>query len=192
MFEAIEPLPHCPTCGAIARPNILMFGDNSKIGDLGRAVAKLLDAPHKKGIYARRGRAAAGNIVPTSTGAAVAVGKVLPNLNGKLDGIASRVPVITGSCVDLVVELKKTVTVEEINAAVKARANESLGYTEDPIVSSDTIGMQYGTLFDANMTKVMTVDGKQMVKILTWYDNEMSYTSQMVRTIAFLADGLKD
>ncbi len=151
-----------------------------------------LDAPHKKGIYARRGRAAAGNIVPTSTGAAVAVGKVLPSLNGKLDGIALRVPVITGSCVDLVVELKKTVTVEEINAAVKARANESLGYTEDPIVSSDTIGMQYGTLFDANMTKVMTVDGKQMVKILTWYDNEMSYTSQMVRTIAFLADGLKD
>ncbi len=151
-----------------------------------------LDAPHKKGIYARRGRAAAANIVPTSTGAAVAVGKVLPNLQGKLDGIALRVPVVTGSCVDLVVELKKTVTVEEVNAAVKARANESLGYTEDPIVSSDTIGIHYGTLFDANMTKVMTVDGKQMVKILTWYDNEMSYTAQMIRTIAFLAEDLKD
>jgi len=151
-----------------------------------------LDAPHKKGIYARRGRAAAANIVPTSTGAAVAVGKVLPNLQGKLDGIALRVPVVTGSCVDLVVELEKTVTVEQINAAVKARANESLGYTEDPIVSSDTIGIQYGTLFDANMTKVMTVDGKQMVKVLTWYDNEMSYTAQMIRTIAFLAAGLKD
>ncbi len=151
-----------------------------------------LDAPHKKGIYARRGRAAAANIVPTSTGAAVAVGKVLPNLKGKLDGFALRVPVITGSCVDLVVELKKTVTVEEVNAAVKARANESLGYTEDPIVSSDTIGSQYGTIFDANMTRVMTVDGKQMVKVLTWYDNEMSYTAQMIRTIAFLAAGLKD
>ncbi len=151
-----------------------------------------LDAPHKKGIYARRGRAAAANIVPTSTGAAVAVGKVLPNLQGKLDGIALRVPVVTGSCVDLVVELEKTVTVEEVNAAVKARANESLGYTEDPIVSSDTIGIHYGTLFDANMTKVMTVDGKQMVKILTWYDNEMSYTAQMIRTIAFLAEDLKD
>jgi len=151
-----------------------------------------LDAPHKKGIYARRGRAAAANIVPTSTGAAVAVGLVLPNLKGKLDGMALRVPVITGSCVDLVVELKKEVTVEQINAAVKARANESLGYTEDPIVSSDTIGIHYGTLFDANMTRVMTVDGKQLVKVLTWYDNEMSYTAQMIRTIAYLAENLKD
>ena len=151
-----------------------------------------LDAPHKKGIYARRGRAAAANIVPTSTGAAVAVGKVLPNLLGKLDGFALRVPVVTGSCVDLVFELEKEVTVEQVNAAVKARANESLGYTEDPIVSSDTIGIEYGTLFDANMTRVMTVDGKQMVKVLTWYDNEMSYTAQMIRTIAYLAQNLKD
>lgn len=150
-----------------------------------------LDAPHKKGINARRGRAAAGNIVPTSTGAAAAVGLVLPNLAGKLDGFALRVPTITGSCVDLVVELKRNVTKEEINAAVKARANESLGYTEDPIVSSDTIGMSFGTLFDAQMTRVIEVDGKQMVKVLTWYDNEMSYTVQMVRTIAFLAKGLK-
>ncbi len=150
-----------------------------------------LDAPHVKGINARRGRAAAANIVPTSTGAAVAVGKVLPQLNGKLDGIALRVPTITGSCVDLVVELEKTVTKEEVNAAVKAAANESLGYTEDPIVSSDTIGIEYGTLFDAQMTKVMTVDGKQMVKVLTWYDNEMSYTQQMIRTIAYLAENLK-
>jgi glyceraldehyde 3-phosphate dehydrogenase len=150
-----------------------------------------LDAPHKKGIYARRGRAAAANIVPTSTGAAVAVGKVLPRLKGKLDGIALRIPTVTGSCVDLVVELEKQVTVEQINAAMKARSNESLGYTEDPIVSSDTIGIHYGTLFDANMTKVMTVDGKQMVKVLTWYDNEMSYTAQMIRTIAYLAENLK-
>ncbi len=151
-----------------------------------------LDAPHKKGIYARRGRAAAANIVPTSTGAAVAVGKVLPNLLGKLDGFALRVPTFTGSCVDLVVELEKEVTVESVNAAIKARANESLGYTEDPIVSSDTIGIEYGTLFDANMTKVLTVDGKQMVKVITWYDNEMSYTAQMIRTIQFLAENLKD
>ena len=150
-----------------------------------------LDAPHAKGIYARRGRAAAANIVPTSTGAAKAVGLVLPQLKGKLDGMALRVPVTTGSCVDLVVELKKNVTVEEVNAAMKAAANESLGYTEDPIVSSDTVGMEFGSLFDANMTRVMEVDGKQMVKILTWYDNEMSYTAQMVRTIQFLADSLK-
>ena len=131
------------------------------------------------------------NIIPSSTGAAKAVGLVLPNLKGKLDGFALRVPTVTGSCVDLVVELEKEVTAEQINAAVKARANESMGYTEDPIVSSDTIGIEYGTLFDANMTKVLTVDGKQMVKIITWYDNEMSYTAQMVRTIRFLADGLK-
>ncbi|MGS0972472.1 MAG: type I glyceraldehyde-3-phosphate dehydrogenase [Candidatus Izemoplasmataceae bacterium] len=150
-----------------------------------------LDAPHAKGIYARRGRAAAGNIVPTSTGAAAAVGLVLPNLKGKLDGMALRVPTITGSCVDLVVELKRNVTVEEVNAAMKAAANESLGYTEDPIVSSDTIGMLYGSLFDGNMTNVIEVDGKQMVKILTWYDNEMSYTAQMVRTIQHLANDLK-
>jgi glyceraldehyde 3-phosphate dehydrogenase len=150
-----------------------------------------LDAPHPKGINARRGRAAAANIVPTSTGAAVAVGKVLPNLNGKLDGIALRVPTPTGSCVDLVVELEKEVTAEQVNAAVKAQASETLGYTEDPIVSSDTVGITYGTLFDAQMTKVMTVDGKQLVKIITWYDNEMSYTAQMVRTIAHLAANLK-
>jgi len=150
-----------------------------------------LDAPHSKGIHARRGRAAAGNIVPTSTGAAAAVGLVLPNLKGKLDGMALRVPTITGSCVDLVVELKRNVTVEEVNAAMKAAANESFGYTEDPIVSSDTIGMLFGSLFDGNMTNVIEVDGKQMVKILTWYDNEMSYTAQMVRTIQHLASDLK-
>lgn len=142
----------------------------------------ILDAPHPKPISARRGRAGAANMVPTSTGAAVAVGKVLPELLGKLDGGAVRVPTVTGSCVDLVVELEKEVTVEAINAAIKAAANETLGYTEDPIVSSDTIGMQFGSLFDAGCTKVMTVDGKQLVKILTWYDNEMSYTAQLVRS----------
>lgn len=141
-----------------------------------------LDGPHSKDINARRGRAAAANMVPTSTGAAVAVGKVLPELLGKLDGGAVRVPTVTGSCVDLVVELSKKVTVEEINAAIKAASNETLGYTEDPIVSSDCIGMHFGSLFDAQCTKVMEVEGKQLVKILTWYDNEMSYTAQLVRT----------
>ncbi len=145
-----------------------------------------LDGPHPKGIHARRARAAAENIVPTTTGAAVAVGKVLPELKGRLDGMALRVPTVTGSAVDLVVELKKNVTVEEVNAAVKAAANETLGYTKDPVVSSDTIGMAYGSLFDAQMTSLLDVDGKQLVKILTWYDNEMSYVAQMVRSIAYL------
>ncbi|MFW5895071.1 MAG: type I glyceraldehyde-3-phosphate dehydrogenase [Bacillota bacterium] len=150
-----------------------------------------LDAPHSKGIYARRGRAAAANIIPTSTGAAAAVGKVLPHLNGALDGIALRVPTVTGSIVDLTVELGKNVTVEEINKAMKDAANETLGYTEDPIVSSDTVGIEYGSLFDANGTSVLEVDGKQMVKVLAWYDNEMSYVSQMVRTMKLLAEQVK-
>jgi glyceraldehyde 3-phosphate dehydrogenase len=140
-----------------------------------------LDGPHSKGINARRGRAAAENIVPSTTGAAVAVGKVLPTLKGKLDGMALRVPTVTGSVVDLVVELAKNVTVEEVNAAIKAAANETLGYTEDPIVSSDVIGTHFGSLFDAQSTSVMEVDGKQLVKIITWYDNEMSYVAQLVR-----------
>lgn len=146
-----------------------------------------LDIPHKKGIHTRRGRAAAANIVPTSTGAAAAVGLVLPQLKGKLDGIALRVPVITGSIVDLVLELKKTVTVEEINQAVKNAQSDTVGYTEDPIVSSDTIGITYGTLFDAQSTLVMDVDGKQMVKVLSWYDNEYSFTAQMIRTLKVFA-----
>lgn len=147
-----------------------------------------LDAPHGKDINSRRGRAAAANIVPTSTGAAAAIGLVLPQLKGKMDGIALRVPVTTGSVVDLVVELKQNVTAEQVNAAMKAAANETLGYTEDPIVSSDTIGITYGSLFDAQMTKVMEVDGKQLVKVITWYDNEMSYVNQMVRTIKYFAN----
>ncbi|TVP94788.1 MAG: type I glyceraldehyde-3-phosphate dehydrogenase [Acholeplasmatales bacterium] len=146
-----------------------------------------LDGPHSKGIHARRARAAAENIVPTTTGAASAVGIVLPHLKGKLDGIALRVPTVTGSAVDLVVELKKSVTVESVNAAVKAAANETLGYTEDPIVSSDTIGMHYGSLFDAQCTSVLNTEKGQLVKIIAWYDNEMSYVAQMVRTIKYLA-----
>lgn len=144
-----------------------------------------LDGPHKD---LRRGRAAAHNIVPTSTGAAAAVGKVLPSLNGKLDGYALRVPVITGSLVDLTCVLEKKVTKEEINAAFKAAANETLGYNEEQIVSTDIIGMKYGSLFDATLTKVMDVErGKQQIKVISWYDNEMSYTSQLVRLAGFVA-----
>ncbi len=147
-----------------------------------------LDGPHED---LRRGRTAAQNIVPTTTGAAAAVGLVLPELKGKLDGGAMRVPTMTGSLVDLTVELEKTVTVEEINAAMKAAANESFGYTEDPIVSTDIIGCEFGSLFDAGCTKVLEVDGKQMIKVVMWYDNEMSYTAQLVRLAKKFASLIK-
>jgi len=145
------------------------------------------DSPHRKGIKSRRGRAAAVNIIPTSTGAAAAVGKVMPHLNGKLDGMAMRVPTAAGSVVDLVVELEQKTSIKEINKAMKEASNETLGYTEDPIVSSDTIGITYGSLFDSQLTKVMEVDGKQMVKVISWYDNEMSYTSQLIRTARYMS-----
>lgn len=138
----------------------------------------VLDAPHKKGIQSRRARAAAANIVPTTTGAAKAVAEALPELKGKLDGMALRVPTITGSVVDLVWEPARPVTVEEVNAAVKAAANETIFYTEDPIVSSDVIGQTCGTLFDAQCTKIMEVDGKQLVKVITWYDKNELYCSK--------------
>lgn len=146
-----------------------------------------LDAPHPKGDL-RRARAAAANIVPNSTGAAKAIGLVLPELKGKLDGGAQRVPVITGSVTELYSILEKTVTVEEINAAMKAASNESFGYNEDEIVSTDVIGISFGSLFDATQTKVMTMGDKQMVKTVSWYDNEMSYVSQLVRTVKFFAN----
>jgi len=145
-----------------------------------------LDAPHPKGDL-RRARAAASNIVPNSTGAAKAIGLVLPELKGKLDGSAQRVPVITGSLTELTSILAKKVTVEELNAAMKAASNESFGYTEDEIVSSDIIGTSYGSLFDATQTKVLTVGDTQLVKTVSWYDNEMSYVSQLVRTVKFFA-----
>ena len=144
-----------------------------------------LDAPHKKGDL-RRARAAADNIVPNSTGAAKAIGLVIPELAGKLDGNAQRVPVITGSLTELVCTLDKKVTVEEVNAAMKAASNESFGYTEDPIVSSDVIGISFGSLFDATQTKIMEVDGQQLVKVASWYDNEASYTNQLIRTLKCL------
>lgn len=141
-----------------------------------------LDGPHKKGDL-RRARAAAANIVPNTTGAAKAIGLVIPALKGKLDGAAQRVPVITGSLTELITVLNKPVTVEEINAAMKAATNESFGYTEEELVSSDIIGIHYGSLFDATQTKVMTVGDRQLVKTVAWYDNEMSYTSQLIRTL---------
>lgn len=146
-----------------------------------------LDAPHPKNDL-RRGRAAAANIVPNSTGAAKAIGLVLPELKGILDGSAQRVPTITGSLTELVTILKNKVTVEEINAAMKAASNESYGYTEDEIVSSDIIGTMFGSLFDATQTKVMTVGDTQMVKTVSWYDNENSYVSQLVRTLHYFAN----
>jgi len=149
-----------------------------------------LDAPHPKGDL-RRARAAAANIVPNTTGAAKAIGLVLPELKGKLDGSAQRVPVITGSLTELTSILAKTVTVEEINAAMKAASNESFGYTEDEIVSSDIIGSHFGSLFDATQTKVMTVGDKQLVKTVSWYDNEMSYVSQLVRTVNYFDSLIK-
>lgn len=145
-----------------------------------------LDAPHAKNDL-RRGRAAASNIVPNSTGAAKAIGLVLPELKGKLDGGAQRVPTITGSLTELVTVLEKTVTLEEVNAAMKAAANESFGYNEDEIVSSDIIGTTYGSLFDATQTKVITVGDTQIVKTVSWYDNENSYVSQLVRTVKHFA-----
>ena len=144
-----------------------------------------LDGPHRKGDL-RRARAAAANIVPNSTGAANAIGLVIPELKGKLDGAAQRVAVPTGSVTELVSVLEKQVTVDEINSAMKAAANESFGYTEDEIVSSDVIGCTFGSLFDATQTKIVTVGDKQLVKTVAWYDNEMSYTSQLVRTLQLL------
>ncbi|MDD7182738.1 type I glyceraldehyde-3-phosphate dehydrogenase [Peptostreptococcus porci] len=144
-----------------------------------------LDGPHGKGDL-RRARTAAANIIPNTTGAAKAIGLVIPELKGKLDGAAQRVPVTTGSITELVCVLEKNTTVEEINAAMKEAANESFGYNEDEIVSSDIVGISYGSLFDATLTKVMDVAGKQLVKTVAWYDNEMSYTSQLVRTLGLV------
>jgi glyceraldehyde 3-phosphate dehydrogenase len=149
-----------------------------------------LDAPHPKGDL-RRARAAAENIVPNSTGAAKAIGLVLPDLKGKLDGVAQRVPTVTGSLTELVTILEKKTTVDEVNAAMKAAANESFGYNEDEIVSSDIIGITYGSFFDATQTKVLTVGDTQMVKAVSWYDNEMSYVSQLVRTMKYFAGIIK-
>ena len=147
----------------------------------------LLDGPHRKGDL-RRSRAAAVNIVPASSGAAKAIGLVIPELAGKLDGAAQRVPVPTGSLTELISVLSKKVTKEEINAAMKEASNESFGYTEEPLVSSDIVGIHYGSLFDATQTKVIESGDKQLVKTVSWYDNEMSYTAQLVRTLKYFVE----
>ena len=141
------------------------------------------DGSHKKGIYERRGRACAENIVPTSTGAAKAIGQVLPNLEGKILGTAIRVPVPDGSLIDLIIELEKRTNKEELNKTFLTNVNETLHYTEDPVVSSDIIGSTCGATVDANLTNVIEVDGKQLVHIVAWYDNEMGYSHQMVGTL---------
>ena len=141
----------------------------------------VLDNNHKKGIASRRGRAASENIVPTSTGAAKSIGLVIPELNGKMDGIALRVPVSDGSVIDVTLELKYQVTKEQINEAFKNNQSETLKYTDDPIVSSDIIGKKYGSTVDGSLTNVINVDGRQLVKIVAWYDNEYGYTAQMLR-----------
>jgi len=146
----------------------------------------LLDLPHAD---VRRGRAAAWNIVPSKTGAAAAIGKVLPTLNGKLDGISLRVPTITGSLVDLTLNLKKKVSADEINKVVAEAIKKdkdlasALEYCDKPIVSMDVVGSEYGSVFDATLTRVMEVDGKQIIKVFSWYDNEASFTAQFVRVI---------
>ena len=145
-----------------------------------------LDIPHKKGIDSRRGRAAAENIIPTSTGAASAIGLVIPSLSGKLTGTAMRVPVSTGSVIDLVLELNQKTTKEIINNLFINKSNDTLTFTTDPIVSSDIIGSSCGALVDGLLTEVLEVDNKQLVKIVAWYDNEMGYSHQMVRTAKYL------
>ncbi|HOP65547.1 MAG TPA: type I glyceraldehyde-3-phosphate dehydrogenase [Bacilli bacterium] len=145
-----------------------------------------LDIPHKKGIASRRGRAAAQNIIPTSTGAAKAIGLVLPDLQGKLNGCAYRVPVSDGSLIDVTLELKRNTTVEEINNLFKSNQNDTIMYTEDPVVSSDILGKKIGALVDGLSTNIVEVDGKQLIKVVAWYDNEMGYTVQMIRTFGKL------
>jgi glyceraldehyde 3-phosphate dehydrogenase len=144
----------------------------------------LMDTPDPKVNY-RKSRAGADSIIPYTTGAAKAIGLVIPELKGKLDGSSQRVPVHSGSIVELFTILNKKVTVDEINQAMKAAANESFGYTEDPIVSSDVIGISFGSLFDGTQTKVVTSGESQLVKTASWYDNEMSFVAQMIRTAEY-------
>ncbi len=147
----------------------------------------LMDTPDPKVNY-RKSRAAPNNIVPYTTGAAKAIGLVIPDLKGKLDGSSQRVPVHSGSVVELFTILEKKVSAEEINEAMKSAANESYGYIEEPIVSSDVIGISFGSLFDATQTKVVSSDEKQLIKTVAWYDNEMSFVSQMIRTTEYFGN----
>ena len=194
ILDGSETIISCASCTTnCLAPMAKTMNDNFKIitGIMSTIHAytndqNTLDAPHPKGDL-RRARAAAANIVPNSTGAAKAIGLVLPELKGKLDGGAQRVPVITGSVTELYSIVEKKVTAEEVNAAMKAASKESFGYTEDEIVSSDVIGIEYGSLFDATQTKVQAVGEHQLVKTVSWYDNENSYVSQLVRTVHHFA-----
>ena len=142
-----------------------------------------LDISHKKGIYSRRGRAASLNIIPTSTGAASQIGKVIPHLAGKMDGIALRVPVGDGSVVDVTLEVERIATKESINNMFKSHQSKALKYTDEPLVSSDIIGEECGGMVDGLLTNIVEEDGKQLIKVVAWYDNEVGYTAQMIRTM---------
>ena len=144
-----------------------------------------IDGSHKKGIYSRRGRAAAENIIPTSTGAAKGISNVIPELEGKMDGIALRVPVANGSCVDLTLKVNKETNIETINNLFINNQNQTLKFTKDPIVSSDVIGTNCGCVVDGNLTNVLDKTNK-LIKIIAWYDNEYGYTAQMLRTMEAL------
>ena len=150
-----------------------------------------LDIPNKKGILSRRGRACAQNIVPTTTGAASAIGKVIPNLEGKLDGIALRVPVSDGSLIDCSLNINRNTTIEEVNNLFKQNVSETLQVSNDPIVSSDAIGIKCGSLVDLLSTNIIEVNGSQILKVIAWYDNELGYTHQMMRTAKYLCEKMK-
>ncbi len=192
--ENIYSAASCTTNALAPVAKILNDNYGIKVGYMNTVHAytndqNLLDLPHKKGDL-RRARAAANNIVPSETGAAKAIGQVIPKLEGKLDGASTRVPVVTGSIVELTCVLEKDVTKEEINELFKNSSNESIGYTEEEIVSSDVIGCSYGSLFDATLTKVIKTNDSTLVKVSSWYDNEMSYTCQMIRTCKYLGENI--
>ena len=194
LSEKIYSAASCTTNALAPVAKILNDNFKIKIGYMNTVHAytndqNLLDLPHKKGDL-RRARAAASNIVPSETGAAKAIGMVIKELDGKLDGGATRVPVITGSLVELTCILEKKVTIDEINNLFKNSQNESIGYTEDEIVSSDVIGVEYGSLFDSTLTKIISNGENQIVKVSAWYDNEMGYTAQMIRTCKFIGENL--
>ena len=192
--ENIYSAASCTTNALAPVAKILNDNYGIKIGYMNTVHAytndqNLLDLPHKKGDL-RRARAAANNIVPSDTGAAKAIGQVIPDLEGKLDGAATRVPVVTGSIVELTCVLEKEVSKEDINELFKKNVNESLGYTDEEIVSSDIIGITYGSLFDSTLTKVVKSGNDSIVKVSAWYDNEMGYTCQMIRTCKYLGENI--
>ncbi|MGK9119706.1 MULTISPECIES: type I glyceraldehyde-3-phosphate dehydrogenase [Sphingobacteriaceae] len=192
LLNASDKLISCASCTTnCLAPMAKVLNDNFSIiaGQMTTIHAytnsqPLMDTPDPKGNY-RKSRAAGDSIIPYTTGAAKAIGLVIPELEGKLDGSSQRVPVHAGSVVELFTILEKETSAKEINTTMRAAANESYGYTEDFIVSADTLGIRYGSLFDATQTKIVTVGDKQLVKTVSWYDNEMSFVSQMVRTVAY-------